>query len=141
MAYSQASSRKRQQVGHPVTPGGLSEQDHDRIHALADRGWSCSRIACAITKHPGTVYWFMCREGLIAPKQTDTPKVYSRGGRVVRRFGREEDAFIVALRVQGYGPTAITDLAAKRFGFARPLHSVVCRLVMLAGLESREEAA
>ncbi len=131
------------QPSHPVTPGGLSEQDRDRVHALADKGWGSSRIARAISKHPSTVYWFMCCDGLIAVRQVDLPKVYARGGRVVRRFGREEDAFIVALRLQGYSARAIAELASKRFGYTRQPHSVTVRLVMLAALDDNglQEAA
>lgn len=123
------------QPSHPVTPGGLSEQDHDRIHALADKGWASTKIARAILKHPSTVYWYMCGSGLITVKQVAVPKVFARGDRVVRRFGRDEDAFIVALRLQDCSARAIADFASKRFGYTRSPHSVACRLAMLAALE------
>lgn len=118
---------------HPVRPGGLSKFDHEMIVTLARRGWKPGRIALTIEKHPATVRWFMYRHGLTAPAYGKPS--YSRGGREVRPFTPDEDAFITALRVQDYGPTKIADLATKRFGHKRSGHTIACRLVMLAARE------
>lgn len=124
-------------LNHPVRPGGLSKLDHDKIFALAARGWKSSRIAAALEKHPSTVQWFMYRNGLKAPEYRSS-KPYIRNGRLVAPFSPEEDAYIVALRVQGFGPLKISELATKRFGNVRNFHTVACRLVMLA---AREDAS
>lgn len=118
-------------LNHPVRPGGLSPDDHRRIFDLAERGWKSHRIAREIEKHPSTVQWFMYRNGLKAPgypRQTAS----IRNGRVLKPFTPEEDAFITALRIQGFGPTKIADLTTKRFGHPRSFHTIACRLVMLA---------
>lgn len=123
---------------HPVRPGGLSAADHEYIHELARRGWTSHRIAASIEKHPSTVQWYMYRHGLKAPQYRENRlKPVVRGGRVVKPFTPEEDAFITALRIQGFGPRKIADLTTKRFGHPRTHHTVACRLVMLA---SREDA-
>lgn len=122
-------------LDHPVRPGGLGEDDHERIYDLSTRrGWKPGRIAREIEKHPATVQWFMYREGLIAPTGRQfTP--YLRNGKLVAPFTREEDAFIQALRVQDYGTTKIAELTSKRFGHTRGVHSVHVRLTMLAARE------
>ena len=121
---------------HPVRPGGLAPEDHERIFALAERGWKSTRIAREIEKHPSTVQWFMYRHGLKAPLYRRDPlKPVTRGGRIVKPFPPEEDAFITALRVQGFGPRKIAELATKRFGHPRNHHTIACRLVMLAARE------
>lgn len=120
---------------HRVRPGGLSKTDHEMIFTLAGRGWKSTRIASAIEKHPSTVQWFMYRHGLQAPEYREDAKPYTRNGRVVVPFSREEDAFIEALRIQGYGPRKIADLTTKRFGHQRSFHTISCRLVMLAARE------
>lgn len=120
---------------HSVLPGGLSEQDHDRIHELAERGWKPSRIARQINKNPGTVYWFMLRQGLVAPKPAHNREPYERNGRMVYPYSPEEDAYIEALRVQDFAFRDIANLASKRFGKARTAHGIFVRLTMLAARE------
>lgn len=120
-------------LSYAILPGGLTEADHERIFALADEGWKSPRIARAILKHPSTVQWFMYRHGLKAPAYGMGPCM--RGGRLVMPFTPEEDAFVLALRVQDYSPRQIADLATKRFGHPRNHHTVACRLVMLAARE------
>jgi hypothetical protein len=121
-------------VTHHVRPGGLSKQDHEYIEELAGRGWKATRIARCIEKHPCTVQWYMYRSGLAAPKYRDQ-EPYMRGGRLVVPFTPEEDAFIEALRVQGYGLKKIADVASKRYGAQRSPHVINCRLIMLAARE------
>lgn len=118
-------------VKHPIRPGGLSKFDHEMIFSLAARGWKSGRIALSIEKHPSTVQWFMYRHGLKAPNYRDT-KPFLRNGRMVVPFTPDEDAFITALRVQGFGSRKIAELTTKRFGNQRSHHTVASRLVMLA---------
>ena len=120
---------------HVVKPGGLSEADHAEIYDRAERGQRASQIARAIGKHPSTVQWFMYSEGLAAPRQRDDPQPYMRGGRLVRPYSREEDAFIEALRVQDYSLSKIAELTNKRFGTERTYHTIQMRLIMLAARE------
>jgi len=122
---------------YDVRPGGLAEEDHQRIFDLAARGWKPTRIAREIEKHPATVYWFMIRNSLATPGATKF-KTYIRNGKPVVPYSPEEDAFIVALRVQDYSLAEIARLAASRFGTNRKMHSVQVRLIMLA---ARDEAA
>jgi hypothetical protein len=121
-------------INHPVRPGGLSKRDHEYIFALAEQGWKAHRIARAIEKHPATVQWFMYRSGLRAPAYRGTDP-YFRNGRMIVPFTPEHDAFIEALRVQGYGLSKIAEMATKRFGHERSPHTINCRLVMLAARE------
>jgi hypothetical protein len=117
-----------------VLPGGLSADDHNRIRSLAERGWKSPRIAREIQKHPGTVYWFMLRDGLVE-RRADArilAEPYRRGDRMVYPYTGEEDAYIQALRVQNIGFSKIADLATKRFGKPRSAHSVEVRLTILA---------
>lgn len=120
---------------YAVEPGGLSEVNHEQIFAMADRGWKSTRIAREIRRHPSTVQWFMYRNGLAAPVYHGSEPYY-RGGRLVIPFDAEQDAFIEALRIQGFDFNEIADLAAKRFGFTRSGHTIFCRLTMLAARES-----
>ena len=120
-------------LSYAVDPGGLSEADHERIFALAEKGWRSTRIARSIRKHPSTVGWFMYRHGLRPMLTTDAVREYVRGGRTVRRFTREEDAYIQALRIQDVSFADIARLTTARFGHPRHIHTIHCRLVMLAG--------
>lgn len=119
---------------YAVLPGGLSTADHDSIFELAGRGWRPTRIARRLLKHPSTVYWFMLRHALVAPGPSRA-KPYRRGETLVVPYTPEEDAFIVALRVQRYRLDEIARLVAARFGTRRKPHSLFVRLVMLAARE------
>jgi hypothetical protein len=120
---------------YEVIPGGLSEEHHAQIIEFAEKGWSHSRIAQRLQKHPGTVYWFMLKEGLVVPRYRKAAP-YLRAGRVCRPYGPDEDALITALRVQDYAPKEIARLANLRFGNERSTHGVAVRLVMLAAMEA-----
>lgn len=120
---------------HPVLPGGLSEADHERIFEMAEKGWKPSRIAQTLSKHPSTVQWFMYRQGLSAPSY-GKPAQVRKDGTVVKPFLPEEDDVILKLRIDGAGPTSIARTMTERFGHKRSMHTIACRLVMLA---SREE--
>jgi len=126
---------------HEVKPGGLSADDHAEISDRAERGQKAQQIARAIGKHPSTVQWFMYSAGLAAPRQRDNPEPYLRGGRIVRPYSREEDAFIEALRIQDYSLAKIAELTNKRFATERSYHTIQMRLIMLAARESVGGAA
>lgn len=121
---------------HEVQPGGLSDADHDHIIALASKGWNSGRIARRLGKHPATIGWFMYRHGLRPPRQATTAAAFTRrDGRIVRRFTRDEDDRMQALRRDGKTPTQIAAILTSEFGHPRSMHTVACRLVMLGGLE------
>jgi hypothetical protein len=124
-------------LSYAVVPGGLAADDHQQIFELAERGWTPSRIARRLQKHPATVYWFMLTKALVAPKRQNH-KSYQRGGRTVRPFSPDEDVFITALRVQEFSFQSIADAVNKRFATERSAHGIHVRLVMLA---AKEEAA
>jgi IS30 family transposase len=116
--------------------GRLTDADKQRIFELHSNGMGPCRIARAIKRHPATVNWFMYRTGLRAPRyHANRPQSYVRNGRTVRAFSPEEDAFITALRIQDFGFTEIARLANQRFGTERGVHTIHCRLVMLAARE------
>ena len=120
---------------HEVQPGGLSQADHDRIFALAEKGLGAQKISRKIGKHPSTVHWFMMSNGLRPLQQTETALVYQRNGRTVRRFTRQEDDFISALRVEDLTPDAIAVRVEQQFGYPRSAHSIRCRLMVLGAHE------
>jgi hypothetical protein len=117
--------------------GRLTNADHDRIHELAAKGLKAGQIAQQLGRHQSTVQWYMYCQGLHAPKpHIEGRKLqYQRGAFIVTRFSTEEDAFIQALRVQGFGCVKIAELSSKRFDIDRKHHSVRCRLIMLSSLE------
>lgn len=113
----------------------MTDSDRQQIEELAERGFTCGRIAQQIRRHPSTVKWFMYCNGLAAPKKLDKPKMYVRAGVRVHLFTDEEDVFIEALRIQGFTPKEIATHAGSRFGTERKHHSIRCRLKMLAARE------
>lgn len=119
--------------------GRLTDTDRASIHVLAEQGLGSHRIARRIGRHPSTVNWYMYNAGLRAPKPApDKPVSYVRGGRRVHRFTGEEDAFITALRIQGFCPARIAELATNRYGTNRTDHTIRMRLTMLAAREETE---
>lgn len=118
-----------------VEPGRLGPELHDEIRALAAKGWSSSRIALQIRRHPATVAWFMYRDGLKAIDTQRARRPYLRQGMPVRPYGAEEDAFITALRVQGCSLVAIASQAEARFGHQRTRHSIRVRLILLSTVD------
>ena len=123
-------------LNYAILPGGLSEADRERIFDLADRGMKCGPIARRIQKHPCTVRWFMYRNGLVQPTSgrssmpTDRPNARGAKG-----YTPVEDAYLLALRTDGLGPTEIARRMTERFGHRRTLHGVMVRLTMLAARE------
>lgn len=128
-----------EKLSHEVLPGGLSEEDHDKIFELASHGLKARAIARKLRKHPSTVAWFMYRTGLKVPRYAS--RAFMRCGRLVKPFTPEEDAFIVARRLEGLGPTAIARMATERFGHPRNMWTIANRLTMLAARDEVLEAA
>lgn len=129
-------------ITHIVRPGGLSEADREQIFALAEKGLKSGPIARWLEKHPATVRWFMYRHGLVQPilgrqsMPSDRPNAAGRKG-----YTAEEDAHLLALRVEGLGPTVIARRMTARFGHPRSMHGVSVRLTMLAAREDDAEEA
>lgn len=115
--------------------GRLTPADHERIAALAERGWKPGRIAQVIGRRRSTVYWHMLRHGLVerTPGRGGAPaQPYKRGDRWVYPYSADEDAFIEELRSKGESFQAIAAAATARFGKPRTHHSVFVRLTILA---------
>lgn len=119
-----------QKANYPIIPGGLSDDDRDRIHELFEEGLGPNRIARKLQKHPSTVSWFMYRQGLVRG-EGGPGRAYMRNGRPVRPFTAEEDAKMLALRLEGMGIRQIT----RALGTNRRPESVSIRLAMLAARE------
>jgi len=114
--------------------GRLTDEELEQIDTMATRGAGPGQIALRLNRHPGTVNYAMHRLGhrpLVRRSVT-----YVRKGVVVKSFSAEEDAYIVALRVQGFTNTKIADLVTRRFGHPRSPHTINIRLIMLASAEA-----
>ena len=120
--------------------GRLTDADRAQIIEFANAGLRAGQIAQRIKRSASTVHWHMVSNGLIAAQAApDAPhKPYLRGGLVVCRYTAEEDAFIQALRVQGYHFERIAELSSLRYSIRRTAHSVQCRLIMLSSREDGE---
>lgn len=128
--------------GWEITPGGLTEQDRDKIFELAggEKKLTSGQIARAIKKHPGTVGWFMTVNGLRQRADRKAPAPFWRNGVLVRPFSDAEDLLISELRADGKTQTAIAAEIKTRFGHDRSTHSIDVRLKMLAGFEEAQAA-
>lgn len=116
--------------------GRLTDDDRARIQELAERGLRAGRIAQIIKRHQSTVYWHMISNGFTVPKPApNKPATYVRNGRTVRHFSADEDAFIQALRVQGFTFGKIAHATNGRFATERTAHSVQVRIIMLAAMD------
>lgn len=113
--------------------GRLSEAERDQIVHMAELGMRAGHIARVLQRHPGTINFAMHALGV--QKLTLRKFNYKRNGREVRSFSREEDAWITALRIQGYSTTKIAMLATLRWGHPRNAATIGIRLKMLASLE------
>lgn len=116
----------------------LTDAEKDTILALAEKGYGAKRIANRIGRHEGGVQWFLYRMGLRAPGYGNSQPHVRSNGRAVKPFGPEEDAAIVAMRVEGASIVAIARQITADFGHSRSPDTVRNRLTMLA---AREEAA
>lgn len=114
--------------------GKFSPEENALVTELAERGLTAGQIAYRMNRHPSTINFAMHRIGL-KPPQSTVRKPYSRRGRPVRSFTPEEDAFIEAMRCQGFSSCAIARLCNEKFGYARAAHTIRVRLQMLANKE------
>lgn len=120
-------------MGQPRTPRPkLTLQQYDRIVELREgQGWSCGRIARALSISLGRVKYACLRDGIEAPATTapgpvGRPTIVTGGGRLIRRFTPEEDQQLEDLRLMGVKPYRIATLLERRRS------SVVARLLALA---------
>ncbi|MCJ2067823.1 hypothetical protein MKK75_03200 [Methylobacterium sp. J-030] len=120
-------------MGRPLT-----EPEKDAILALAEKGYGAKRIGTIIQRHEGAVQWFLYRMGLRAPGYGNSQSHVRSNGRAVKPFSPEEDAALVALRVEGLRIAEIARRITEAFGHPRSPDTVRNRLTMLA---AREEAA
>ena len=116
-----------------IRRGKLSSDEECEIITLAERRLTPGQIARRINRHPGTVNFAMHRLG--ARTLAEREFEYERNGVTVHSFSREEDAWITALRIQGYSITKIAELGTKRFGHPRTPATISMRLTMLANRE------
>lgn len=118
-----------------VRRGPFSDEEKQRVADLVDRGLTCGQIAQKLNRHPGSVSGQIALQSLRPPKERAF--CYMRGGVEVRSFSRDEDAFIIALRVQNFGISKIADLCTKRFGHTRRPHTINMRLRQLAARDDQ----
>ncbi len=111
--------------------GRLTTAEENVVISLAERGLTSGQIARKLDRHPGTINWAMHRLGVA---ETKFPKrsPYMRAGKMVVPFSRDEDAFIQACRIAGHPMSTIATAAGNRFGHTRGVHTIRCRLIMLA---------
>lgn len=117
-----------------VRRGRLSACDVDRAIQMFESGMSVGVIALRLNRHRSTINGIVSRHSLRPPVRQQIEFV--RGGVVVSPFDREEDAFISALRTQGYSLSFIATMCGKRYGRKRSTSSISTRLMMLAARES-----
>ncbi len=125
-----------QRVPHDIVRGRLSEAEKAQIVELAERNFTCGRIAQKLNRHPSTINFAMHWMGL--KKLTSRRPTYVRGGVEVRGFSEGEDDYIQACRIEGLTTPEIATLVAAHFGHKRSAATINVRLRMLA---STEEAA
>lgn len=116
-----------------IKRGRLSADEEKQIELLAERGSSSGQIALRLNRHPATINFAMHRMGLREPVTRSF--AYSRGGRAVKNFSADEDAFIEALRCQRFTYQKIARIAAIRFGHRRSAATIGVRLKMLGNKE------
>lgn len=116
-----------------ITRGRLSPEEKRQIETLAERGLAPGQIAFRMNRHPGTINFAMTCMGLRSPVERSFR--FRRNGSEVVSFSKEEDAFIVALRVQRYTTAKIAELVEKRYGHKRSPATIGIRLKMLANRE------
>lgn len=118
-------------AGCQLKRGRLTEIEEQAIAAFAEAGWTAGRIAVRLNRHPSTINFALHRMGLKVPVARAFDYV-RRTGVSVRSFSPEDDAFIVALRVQGFSTPRIAELIEKRTGYRRSAATISIRLRMLA---------
>lgn len=118
-----------------MVTGRLTDQERQHIEDLAAAGARPAHIARKLNRRPATIHFHMATNGLKASKLYGAADYTTRGGRKVKHFTADEDAYITALRVQGTSLPAIARLATERFQHPRTHSTIGTRLRMLAATE------
>lgn len=119
--------------------GRLTDAERDQIVHMAELGMRATQIARVLQRHPGTINFAMHALG-VARLTLRRCKPYNRNGREVHSFSADEDAWITALRIQGYSTPKIATLATLRWGHPRNAATIGIRLKMLANAEEELNA-
>jgi len=114
----------------------ITPEIRDKIIDLAERRLNARQIQ-RILKVPGvstsSIHLFMATNGLRQPVRRNTN--YIRKGVPFKSFSEEEDAFIEALRIQGFVCREIGEWCGRRFGHKRSASTICVRLKMIAARE------
>lgn len=113
----------------------MTDSDRRRAVEMADAGLGSTAIARELGRNVSTVSYYLSTQGLTRTIQVDVAHASVRGDRVLRRFTREEDAFMQERRVAGDACGVIARLCTERFGHPRTARTVAVRLTCLASLE------
>lgn len=113
----------------------LSPEDVEAILQLAEEGVGELEIARRFGRPRSSIAWHLYRHGYKAARPREAITYRRRDGRVVRRYGPEEDRVLLDLRAQGLSIRAIAAELTKRFGYPRKPHSVRVRLILIAARE------
>lgn len=118
-----------------LATGRLTAQERQRIEDLALAGTPPARIARKLNRRPATIHFHMATQGLKPIKLYGCADYTTRGGRKVKHFTSEEDAYITARRLEGLSLPKIARLATERFQHPRTHSTIGTRLRMLAASE------
>ena len=114
-----------------------TDDQFDRMADLRERGWTEAAIAAETGMRPSAVAYHCLRLGVEPPKARPLPPVPDepvsalRGGHVVRRFTKAEDAQIVAMDLAGETLSEIARALGRRH------NSIKGRLMTLARRDER----
>jgi hypothetical protein len=125
-------------VPEDIKRGRLTPAELEAIASLAERKFSCGRIAQRLNRHPVTVGYAMHRLGVRVLARRSFS--YVRKGGPVKSFCQAEDAYLTELRTSGVPVSRIAELLTERFGHRRSDHTVRVRLVLLSNAEPTEVA-
>ena len=118
----------------------LTDQQVVEICVKREAGAKLGELAKAYGVTESAIYWRCLRNGAERPEgPSQRPKPRStvrRNGHAVNMYTPEEDALILALTSQDYGPAAVARVLTKRWpDRPRKPHSIVGRLATLARWE------
>jgi IS30 family transposase len=102
-----------------------------------------SKIARRLNRHTATVTWYCITHGLVERRRPSAPlsASYVRNGRRIHRYDAEEDALILAMRVQDFSFVEIARHSNARFNRDRNEHGIRVRCVVLASYDDEGTAA
>jgi len=114
-----------------------------KIEELREKGHSYQFIAGRLNIPERSVSYFCLKYGIESPNTKDKilpqtakgPRIYSRKGRIVRRFTQEEDKVLLQMRQEG---KSLSEIGRK---LGRRHNSIVGRLYTLSRHEDRYEEA